>query len=148
MGHNSRSISFLVYESGALLSWTICTTCSKSSSLSFCRPSASLSISTWEERVSWWVINRVNKPALAIPYILLSARLLLLGALLANGTTFVLRSVLVTGNRAGFTQSGQKARLGVLECLLCQERPRSAIFNGGVFQASDSLKRTRTCLDS
>ena len=45
---NLRSTSFLVYESGALLSCTICTTWRRSSSPSRWRPSANLSISTCE----------------------------------------------------------------------------------------------------
>lgn len=47
-GGSLRSTSFLVYESGALLSCTICTTWRRSSSPSRCRPSASLSMSTWD----------------------------------------------------------------------------------------------------
>lgn len=47
-----RSTSFTVYESGALLSWTIWTTCNRSSSPSFWSPSASLSMSTYWHKLS------------------------------------------------------------------------------------------------
>ena len=45
-----RSTSFFVHESALLLSWIICTTCSRSSSPIFCRLSASFSMSIYNTR--------------------------------------------------------------------------------------------------